>query len=143
MDDIERVVTFFESIEKKDWHALKEMIADDFRYFGPTPDPVSKDKWLEFQRAVQTAFPDWAYNIQKVERIHDAIEVTVHITGTHQDELKLPVEGFAPIPATHRKVKMPVEHALLLVKDGKIAELRVEQQLHGSLPGLLEQLGVE
>lgn len=143
MDDLERVVIFFESIEKKDWLALKEMIADDFCYYGQTPDPVTKERWLDFQIAVQTAFPDWAYNIQKVERINDAIEVTVHITGTHTHELNLPVEGFTPIPATRKQVEMPIEHALLIVKDGKIAELRVEQQLHGSLPGLLEQLGVE
>lgn len=143
MDDLERVVSFFESIESKDWHALQEMIAEDFIYVGPNPDPVNKDKWLDFQIAVQKAFPDWAYNIQKVERIHEAIEVTVQITGTHAHELNLPLEGFFPIPATHKKVKMPIEHALLKVKEGKIIELRVEQQLHGSLPGLLEQLGME
>ncbi len=143
MDDLEIVVSLFESIEKKDWDALREMLAEDFHYYGPTPDPVGRETWLDFQMAVQSAFPDWAYNIQKVERIHDAIEVTVSITGTHSHELKLPVEGFSPIPATHRKVHMPEEHALLTLKDGKVKQLRVEQKSHGGLPGLLEQLGVE
>lgn len=143
MDDVERVVSFFESIEKSDWQKLREMMADDFQYYGPSPDPVNKETWLDFQIAVQAAFPDWAYNIQKVEKIHDAVEVTVTITGTHTNELNLPVEGFTPLPPTHRKVHMPEEHALVTLTNGKIKGLRVEQKLHGSLPGLLEQLGIE
>ncbi|ADI38262.1 hypothetical protein wcw_0900 [Waddlia chondrophila WSU 86-1044] len=143
MDDIERVVSFFESIEKSDWNTLQEIIADDFKYFESTPDPIGKEIWLDFQIAIQTAFPDWAYNIQKVERINNAIEVTVSITGTHLGELNLPIEGFSSLPATRRKIHMPEEHALISLENGKIKELRIEQKLHGSLPGLLEQLGVE
>ena len=143
MDDLERVVSFFESIENKDWKTLRDMLAEDFKYFGPTPDPVDRETWLDFQVAVQSAFPDWAYNIQKIERINEAIEVTVSITGTHSQELKLPVEGVTPIQATHRKVHMPEEHALVTLQNNKIKELRVEQKSHGSLPGLLEQLGLE
>jgi ketosteroid isomerase-like protein len=143
MDDVECVVNFFELIEANDWFALNELISEDFKYFGFTKDPIDKKTWLEFQVAVQKAFPDWAYNIQKVEQINKAVEVTVHISGTHTGDLVLPLAGLAPIPATHRKISMPIEHALIKVDHGKIKELRIEQQFHGSLPGLLAQLGLE
>ncbi len=143
MDDLEHVVNFFEAIEASDWHALEEMLDDRFQYYGQLPDPVGKEVWLDFQRAILHAFPDWAYNIEKIEKIGDCYEITVHITGTHLHELDLLIEAFDPIPASNTKIEMPVEHALLKIHNGKITEMRVEQQLHGSLPGLLEQLGIE
>lgn len=143
MDDLEQVVDFFEAIESGDWHALSEKVDDQFLFYGPFPDPVGKETWIDFQRAVLSAFPDWAYNIEKVEKIGTSFEITVHITGTHLNELALPIKGFDSIPASKIKIEMPVEHALLKVRNGKVIEMRVEQQLHGNLPGLLEQLGVE
>jgi len=143
MDDIELVVSFFRAVESKDWPKLSGLLAEDFQYYGPTPDPFGKEVWLDFQRAVQSAFPDWAYNLQKVEKKGHDIEVVVHITGTHQGELALPIEGFSPIPPTNKKIEMPHEHAFLKIENGKVKELKVEQQLHGSLPGLLEQIGLE
>lgn len=143
MDDIALVVSFFRAIESKDWHKLGEIVADDFRYYGPTPDPFGKEVWLDFQRAVQHAFPDWSYNLQKVERINGLVSVTVRISGTHTNELSLPLEGVRPIPPTNIRIELPEEHATLKVRGEQIIELDVEQQLHGSLPGLLERLGAE
>ena len=140
---IELAVDFFKTIEDKDWHKLSKMLHDDFKYYGPTPDPFDKDIWLSFQKAVGSAFPDWSYNLQKVEQINNAVRVTVHITGTHSEVLDLPWEGAKPIPATGKEVEMPIEHAEVTFKDGQVASLKVEMGPHGSLPGLLEQLGID
>lgn len=142
MDEVETTVTFFKAIENKDWRSLEELLADDFRYYGPLPDPFDGKVWLQFQRAVQKAFPDWAYNIAKVEKQADTVHVKVHITGTHSEALELPWPGIPLIPPTGRKIEMPDEDAFVKVKEGKVKELRVEMQLHGGLPGLLEQLGL-
>lgn len=143
MDDIILTALFFKAIETKDFHTLTQMLHPDFLYFGPTPDPFNKETWINFQRAIQYAFPDWSYNISKLEKKVNCVEATVHITGSHLKELKLPLEGVKPILPTGKKIEMPIEHAWIKCKESKIKELRVENQFHGSLPGLLQQLGVE
>jgi len=143
MDDLERTAMFFKAIEGKDFHALSSLLSDDFRYYGPMPDPFVKEVWLDFQRAVQLAFPDWAYNLKKIEKRHNAIEVIVEITGTHLQELSLPWQDVKPIAATGNKIHLPEEKATLKFKDGKLYELRVHSPHHGGLPGLLEQLRAE
>lgn len=143
MNDIIRTALFFNAIETKDYHSLAEMLHPNFIYYGPMPDPFDKKTWLDFQRAVQDAFPDWSYNISKLEKKDDAVEATVHITGTHLKELILPLEGIKPILPTGIKIKMPIEHAWIKCENDKIKELKVEKQFHGGFPELLEQLGVE
>jgi hypothetical protein len=144
MDLVEKTVLFFETIESKDFYKLGKMITDDFQYVGPTPDPFNKETWLDFQRAIQAAFPDWAYNIEKVEKLDQTkVEVKVHITGTHTKELALPIAGIRPLPATGKKIQMPLERAVVSFKGEKICKLHVYLSYKGSLPGLLQQLGLE
>jgi hypothetical protein len=143
MKDIILTALFFNAIETKDFHALSQMLHPQFLYYGPLPDPFDKETWLDFQRAVQNAFPDWSYNISKLEKKEDCTEATVQITGSNLKELKLPLKGVKPIPPTGKRIEMPIEHAWIKCEGDKIKELKVESQFHGSLPGLLEQLGVE
>lgn len=143
MEDIVLTALFFNAIESQDFHLLSQMLDPEFLYYGPTPDPFDKETWLDFQRAVQHAFPDWSYNISKLEKKDHYVEAIVHITGTHLQELALPLEGIKPILPTNKRIEMPIEHAWIKCREGKIKELKVENQFHGSLPGLLQQLGVE
>ena len=123
MDDIEVVVMFFRAIESKDWHKLNEIVADDFHYYGPTPDPFGKEVWMDFQRAVQSAFPDWAYNLKKVELVDGKVEVTVHISGTHTKELSLPLEGMRPIPdSAADSTKASKTKKLICRKNGRLSK---------------------
>lgn len=143
MDDVERAAHFFKLIEEKKFYELAKLLDDDFKYFGPLPDPFSKEIWLAFQRAIQQAFPDWSYNLKKVEKGDDTVEVTVEITGTHKHALSLPLPGVNPIPATAKEIHLPEERATLKFRGDKLYELHVQSTPHGGLPGLLEQLGVE
>lgn len=143
MDKIEQAISFFQSIEEKDWSKLRQLLSDDFLYYGPMPDPFNKEEWLAFQMAVQTAFPDWSYNLKKVELNNDSVEIIVHITGTHLNELKLPMDDLKAVPASGIKIDMPEERATLKFKFEKISELKVHGTFHGGLPGLLTQLGLE
>ncbi len=143
MDDVETAILFLKCIEEKDFNALSKLMANDFKYLGPTPDPFDKNVWLSFQKAVQYAFPDWDYHLKKVEKTNDGVDVTVEITGTHLQELVLPWPDVKPIPATGIKVHLPEEKATLKFKNDKVRELRVHTTLHGGLPGVMEQLRME
>lgn len=143
MKPILLAAAFFDAIERKDWAALERMLDEGFIYQGPLPDPVGKDVWMSFQKAVQAAFPDWDYHLSKLEVLNGSVRATVSITGTHTQELAIPWKGIKKLPPTGKKVTMPQEHALLKMQEGKIIGLKVEPSSHGSLPGLLSQLGLE
>ena len=141
---VEKTIEFFRDIEKKDWSALIHMLTDDFLFYGPMPDPIDRETWLEFEQAIRKAFPDWHYNIRMVEERGLEVHVKVQITGTHKKALSLPKLGIPDVPPTGNAIKLPVEHSILQYReDGKVKALRVEKAFHGGLPGLLEQLGVE
>lgn len=143
MSNLDQARAFFKAIESKDWTAVTSLLSEDFCYVGPMPDPFDRDVWLNFQMAVQTAFPDWNYNLSSAEEVGQDVEVTVQITGTHTTDLVLPFKFTAPIPATGLVVSLPEEHATVSFKDGKISKLQVESVPHGGIAGILEQLGAE
>ena len=143
MSNINQAKDFFRAIESKDWSTVTSLMSEDFSYIGPTPDPFDRDVWLNFQMAVQTAFPDWNYNISNAEEVGQDVRVTVQITGTHRTELILPFQFIKPIPATGLVISLPEEHAVVSFKDGKIFKLHVESTPHGGIAGIFEQLGVE
>ena len=143
MSNLDQARDFFKAIESKDWSVVTSLISEDFCFIGPTPDPYDRDVWLNFQMAVQTAFPDWNYNLSSAEEIGQDVEVTVQITGTHSTDLILPFKHSTPIPATGLVVSLPEEHATVSFKNGKISKLQVEVVPHGGIGGILEQIGVE
>ena len=57
-------------------------------------------------QAVVTAMPDWAFNITDIQEDGDKVTLKSHITGTHTGLLELP--GMPPIPATGKKVALPI-----------------------------------
>ncbi|MGA8163984.1 MAG: nuclear transport factor 2 family protein [Waddliaceae bacterium] len=142
-DDVEKTVFFFRYMEESDFYAVSELLADNFRFFGPLPDPFDKNVWLSFQKAIQHAFPDWKYHLKKVEKMGDAVEVTVEITGTHLKELTLPWPLVKPIPPSGTKIYLPEEKVILKFKNGQLHELHIYSSPHGGFPGLMEQLRVE
>ena len=143
MNRVELASEFFRAIEQGHWHEVSLLLTDDFAYYGPTPEPYGKEEWLHMQEALNHAFPDWSFHLSKVEQELDKVVVTVHITGTHDGPLKLPIMGLAPLPPTHQKITLPEEHATLTFRGDQISELHTETTLHGGLLGLLTQLGLE
>ncbi|MEX1012103.1 MAG: nuclear transport factor 2 family protein [Waddliaceae bacterium] len=143
VDDVQRTALFFKYIEEKDFDKLSKLLSSDFKYYGPVPDSFDQEVWLSFQKAVQHAFPDWAYNLKKIEKLSDSVEAIVQITGTHLNALALPLPNLKPIPPTGTQIRLPEEKATFKFKDGKVSEFRVHSTLHGGLPGLLGQLRVE
>lgn len=143
MGHVEQATEFFQAIESQDWSKVTSITSEDFCFVGPTPSPFNKEVWLDFQKAVQKAFPDWAFNLTEVEEQGDEVRVTVQITGTHKEDLVLPIHSIKALPATGLAVALPEEHAFLSFKDGKISKLVIEGAAHGGLVGILEQLEKE
>ncbi|MDP1836380.1 MAG: nuclear transport factor 2 family protein [Chlamydiales bacterium] len=137
---IELAVQFFEYIEAARWTDVGNMLAEDFRYFGPMPDPVDKDTWLDLMESIRNSCPDWAFHVKKISESGNSVNAKIHITGTQTIELDLTPIGMRPVPPTGIHFELPDEDTRLVLKSDKILELHVNPAVHGELMKVLSHL---
>lgn len=130
--------------ENRDVGAAANLLADDFVVTGPAPDTLGREAYLGFQALHNEAFPNWKFNIQKIEEVGDTVNVTFQITATHTGpydvaKLGVPIPVIAP---TGLSRAWPVEHLTATVKDGKVTKLYLQNEPDGGVMGTLKWLGI-
>jgi hypothetical protein len=130
------------ALEAGDMQKLEELAADDMVFTGPTPQPLGKQQYIGFQTALKAAMPDWKLNASDYKTSGDRVSATVEITGTHTNELKLPMPGIPTVAATGNKLKLPKQTATFTVKGDKITLVDIAVEPGGGMDGILGQLGV-
>src|SRR5690349_21429279 len=128
--------------EAGDFGKLDSLVADDFVFAGPVPQPVGKPEFMGLQIALLKAMPDWKFNAKDVKENGDQVSMLLQVTGTQTGELQLPMPGLPAIPASGKKVALPYEPTTFTVNNGKLTKLEVESSADGGLMGILSQLGV-
>ena len=141
MGVIDIVKSSLRAWEANDAATLSSLLADDFTFSGPVPQPLNKVEFIGFIQAVLAVYPNFAFNESSITRQGDQVSVTCHISGTHTGTLALP--GLPSIPATGKKVTSPAEVQHFRISDGKITAVIAELAPGGVLPRLLAQLGVQ
>jgi predicted ester cyclase len=129
--------------EAADFNKLGSLVADDFVFAGPVPEPVGKREFMGLQMALLKAMPDWKFNAKEWKENGDEISMLLQVTGTQTGELQLPMPGMPTLPPSGKKVSLPYEPSTFTVKNGKLARLDVESTQGGGLMGILGQLGVK
>jgi predicted ester cyclase len=129
--------------EAGDFNKLGSLVADDFVFAGPVPQPVGKQEFMGLQMALLKAMPDWKFNAKDMKENGDQVSMLLQVTGTQTGELQLPMPGMPPIPPTGKKVSLPFEPSTFTVKNGKLTRLDVQSSPEGGLMGILSQLGVK
>jgi predicted ester cyclase len=142
MSKVDAVKAFSEALETRDFNKAASYLADDFVFVGPVPQPIGKQEFLAIQSAFEDAFQDWSFNSHDEVEQGDTVVAAVQITGTHTRDLVLPMPGMPPIPATGKRVSLPVEHITFTFKGDKIAGLTSDNVPGGGVPGVLAQIGV-
>jgi len=111
---------------------LLEHVADDFKwYIWGSFEPLSKKECTQYMAMVYAAFPDFTHGMEDMMAEGEKVAARCTVRGTHQGE-------FQGIPPTGNKVEYGALQ-LWIIKDGKIAELR----LQGDILMMMNQLGME
>lgn len=142
MTKIETAKAFSAALEARDFDMAASYLADDFVFSGPVPQPLGKQEFIAVQSAFEDAFQDWSFNSHDEVEQGDKVVAAVQITGTHTRDLVLPMPGMPPIPATNKRVSLPVEHITFTFRGDKIASLTSDNVPGGGVPGVLQQIGV-
>ena len=143
MNKRETVEALLDSVQKGDLETAKTMLADDFQFSGPVPEPISKEAWLEMSTSLKTAFPDLDYHFKVIGTQGDVVRMTSQLSGTHKSSLDLTSINMGVIPATDKTFVATREKTKITVKEDKITAWAAEPTQGAGVRGILKQLDVE
>ena len=143
MNKRETVQALMDSIQKGDFVNAKTMLADDFQFTGPIPEPINAEAWLGMSASLRTAFPDLNYHFKVIGTDGDVVKSTSQLSGTHNGSFNLTNMKMGVIPATHKTFSTKSEKTKVTVKDNKITLWAVEPNDGAGLMKILEQLDVK
>jgi len=132
-----------ESVAHGDRSIAEQYLSEDFLLEGPTPEPINLDQWLGLHQIIRVGMPDFSFNISDVQVRGDVATVTMQIAGTHTGTLDLSPLGLPTVPATGKRVRLPVEHPRITFNGDEIVSAYMEVPPGGGVMGMLEQLGVD
>jgi predicted ester cyclase len=131
-----------DSIQKGDFENAKRMLADDFQFRGPVPEPIDANAWLGMSASLKTAFPDLNYHFKVIGAEGDVVRSTSQLSGTHSGSFDLTNMNMGVIPATNRSFSSKVEKTKVTVKENLVTAWVIEPTEGAGLKAILGQLGV-
>ena len=143
MNKRETVQALLDSVQKGDFEHAKTMLADDFQFSGPLPEPIDQEDWVGMNTRLQTAFPDLDYHFKVIGAEGDVVKATMQLSGTHSGSFDLRTMDMGVIPATNKNFSAKSEKARVTVKENKITAWFVEPTQGADLKSILDQLGVK
>lgn len=143
MDSKATVQALFDAVQKGEFDKAKSLLADDFLFSGPVPEPVNGQAWLGLSSTLKAAFPDLNYQFKVDSADGNTVKVSAQLKGTHTGNLDLTALGMGVIPPTNKSFTNAHEHGTVTVKGEKIASWAVDRTEGGGVMGILSQLGVK
>ena len=143
MNKRETVQALMDAVQKGDLEIAESMLADEFQFSGPVPEPINKESWLGMSSSLQTAFPDLDYHFKVIGMEGDVVRTTSQLSGTHTGSLDLTNMQMGVIPATNKTFVTTREKTKITVKENKITAWAVEPTQGAGVMEILKQLDVE
>ena len=142
MNQREIVQTLLDSVQKGDFVKTKSLLADDFQFSGPIPQPINREAWLGMTASLKTAFPDLDYHFKVIGADDDVVKTTSQLSGTHRGSFDLTNMNMGVIPPTNKTFAAKLEPTKITVKENKITSWAVEPTEGAGLKAILGQLGI-
>lgn len=142
MNQREIVQTLLDSVQKGDFVKTKSLLAENFQFSGPIPEPINRETWLDMSSSLKTAFPDLDYHFHVIGADDDVVKTTSQLSGTHTGAFDLTNMKMGVIPATKKAFSAKTEKTKITVKENKITSWAVEPTEGAGLKAILGQLGI-
>lgn len=140
MNKRETVQAFMDSVQQGEFEFVKSMLADDFKFSGPVPEPLNKETWLTMSINLKAAFPDLDYHFKVIGTEGNVVRSTTQLSGTHKGTLDLSSLNMGSTPATNKSVSVKMAKTKVTVKDDKVTLWAVEPTDGAGLAAILAQL---
>ena len=143
MNKRETVQALVDSVQRGDFETAKSMLADDFQFSGPVPEPINKEAWLGMSSSLKTAFSDLDYHFKVIGSEGDVVRVISQLSGTHTGPFDLTGMNMGLIPATDKTFTVKHQKGKIIVKENKITSWIIEPTEGAGLTAILSQLDVK
>lgn len=143
IDPILLTTSFIKAFEDTDWFHMELILADDFQFYGPLPDPFDRDTTIAFQQAIRKACPDLTFALHSLEQTEEGINVLFDFFAVHTQTFYCPLTRIPPIPPTQNTIALKNEWAVFGCSDRHITSLKMINLPHTGVLGVLEQVGFE
>ena len=143
MDREELIRMLMDAAARGDAATAKAYLSDNFVLTGPLSEPLNADQWLGMHQLLVQGIPDFSFNVTHVDLDGDTAYVSMHITGTHSQDLDLTPMGMPRIPATGIYVVLPSEHPEITFDGDQVVQVHLVIPEGGGVMGILSQLGVQ
>jgi hypothetical protein len=90
MSVADRAQAAMKAWEFHDVNTFASYLADDFVCKGPLPQPLNKEQYSGYMKAMMTAMPDWSFNAHLLHEQGTTVLFVTQITGTHTGDLSVP-----------------------------------------------------
>ena len=145
MNAIDAVNTCITALQSGDIELAADTLADDFVMSGFAPKQLNKNQFLTTYSNLLASMPDLSFNTaDELSEENGVVQTEIEITGTHLNQLALPVLGIQPIEPTGLAVTLAQTKTTYHVNsDNKITSMAMQPIVGGGLEGLLQQVGAE
>jgi len=143
MNKRETVQALMDAVQKGEFETVRSMLADNFQFSGPIPEPINAEAWLGMSASLKAAFPDLNYHFKVIGADGDVVKSTSQLSGTHNGSFDLTGMNMGVIPATNKAFSVNLEKTKVTVKENKITLWAVEPNDGAGLAAILKQLDVK
>jgi len=143
MNKRETVQALMDAVQKGEFETVRSMLADNFQFSGPIPEPINAEAWLGMSASLKAAFPDLNYHFKVIGADGDVVKSTSQLSGTHDGSFDLTGMHMGVIPATNKAFSVNLEKTKVTVKENKITLWAVEPNDGAGLAAILKQLDVK
>jgi hypothetical protein len=118
-------------------------LSHDFKLVGMTADPMDKETWVGFLKALKTAMPDFKIKLTDVRAEGNVVILTQSSTGIHRGPMDLSPLNLSVIPASGKSVTFPSSQWAVTVVGGKITQEEIVSppSPDSGLAGILKAFG--
>lgn len=143
MNSMDLAKSILAAIEAGNFDFVRDHLTDDFTF--NTPDGFTHDKreYINLQRALCKAMPDFRFNASNFKQVSDRVTYTTQISGTHTDVLDMHMPNVPVVQPTNRHIRLPQEPVTVSFRDERVSHVELAQVPGGGLSGVLSQLGVK
>ncbi len=145
MSAIDTVNTYMTALQSGDIELGADTMSDDFVMSGFAPKELNKNQFLATYSNLLASMPDLSFNMaDELTEADNTVQVEIEITGTHLNQLALPVLGIQPIEPTGLAVTLAQTKTIYHVNsENKVTRMEMQPVVGGGLEGLLQQVGAE
>lgn len=131
-----------DAVQKGDFETAKSLLADNFRFSGPIPEPINAEGWLRMSSSLRAAVPDLDYHFKVIGTQGDVVRATSQLSGTRPESSHLTGLNTGVMSPADKTFEARLEKTRITVKDDRVTVWVVDPAQGAGMKEILDQAGL-